>query len=204
MKSIKTANTNRTPPQDRLATKEELEANRYLVSAINTYRKRHGISQNQLKKRLLLAQKSQAHISRRLSMRHETDAPIFLSELMTFYEAMSYCSAMETSLDNVLKEYKRTLAEKVPNYQGALRIFQKILILFQSLKALFLRALLLFWNLVNLFRKIFRLYFRPAFSSAATVLQTVSKIPCFNVGLVYSIAIFIVHYQLRTDAFMVL
>lgn len=118
MKSTKTADAIRKPTQDRLATKEELEANRYLVNAIDTYRKNHGVTQKQLKERLSLTQKSQAHISRRLSMRHETDDPMFLSELMTFYEAMSYCSAMETSLDNVLKEYNRTLARKMPNYQG--------------------------------------------------------------------------------------
>ena len=118
MKSSKTPEAIRTLSQDRLATKEEMEANRYLVSAIETYRKCHGITQEQLKERLLLSQKSQAHISRRLSMRHKTDTPIFLSELMTFYEAMSYCSAMKTSLDNVLKEYYRTPAGKVPNYQS--------------------------------------------------------------------------------------
>lgn len=118
MKSTKTADAIKTPPQDRLATKEELEANRYLVNAIDTYRKGHRITQKQLKEHLPLTQKSQPHISRRLSMRHKTNDPVFLSELMTFYEAMSYCSAMETSLDNVLKEYNRTLAEKVPNFQG--------------------------------------------------------------------------------------
>ncbi len=125
MKSTKTADAIRASFQNRPATKEELEANRYLVNAIDTYRKRHRITQKQLKERLSLAQKSQAHISRRLSMRHETDDPMLLSELMTFYEAMSYCSAMETSLDNVLKEYNESFAEKVPNYQANTKDIQK-------------------------------------------------------------------------------
>lgn len=125
MKSTKTADAIRTSSQDRLAIKEELEANCYLVNAIDAYRKSHRITQKQLKEHLSLTQKSQAHISRRLSMRHETDAPMFLSELMTFYEAMSYCNAMGTSLDNVLKEYNRTLAEKMPNYQRGTQDIQK-------------------------------------------------------------------------------